>query len=98
MSGFTRPEVTGRRAGLSGASLPPAFLPVDAACRYLGVSRTRLYEHLAKLDPDIIVQLGGRTVVDVQRATALIASMPRGPRKPPKLPRAVKGKRRPPKS
>jgi hypothetical protein len=69
----------------------PAFLPVDPACRHLGVSRTRLYEHLVKLDPDIIVQLGGRTVVDIGRATALIAAMPRGPRKPQS--RAVKTKK-----
>jgi hypothetical protein len=79
--------------------LPPAFLAVADASRHLGVSRTRLYEHLVKLDPGIIVQLGGRTVVDVQRATALIANMPRGPRKAQS--RRVKGKGRrqtPPKS
>jgi hypothetical protein len=71
----------------------PAFLTVDPACRHLGVSRTRLYEHLAKLDPKIIVQLGGRTVVDVQRAVALIQSLPKGPRKP--QPRGAKGGARP---
>jgi hypothetical protein len=60
----------------------PAFAPVADACRYLGISRTRLYEHLAKLDSNIIVQLGGRTLVDIPRAVTLIASMKRGPRKP----------------
>jgi hypothetical protein len=67
--------------------LAPAFLPVDPACRHLGVSRTRLYEHLVKLDRDIVVQCAGRTLVDMQRATALIMSMPRGPRKPMALPK-----------
>jgi hypothetical protein len=89
MNRSARPEVTGRRA-LSGGSLPPAFLPVDEACAYLGISRTALYERLVPLDPGIVIQFGGRTLVDIARATALIASMPRGPRKP--QPRAVKGK------
>jgi hypothetical protein len=60
----------------------PAFAPIAEACRILGVSRTRLYEHLAKLDADILVQVGGRSVIDIPRAMALIASMKRGPRKP----------------
>jgi hypothetical protein len=77
------------------AVFAPAFLPVDQACRYLGVSRTRLYEHLVKLDPGIVVQLGGRTVVDIARATALIGSMPRGPRKPPGLSKGGGARRRP---
>jgi hypothetical protein len=77
----TRPEVTGRRAGLSGAPWLPAFAPVADACLILGVSRTRLYT-LARLDPNILVQVGGRTLVDIPRAVALIDSMPRGPRKP----------------
>jgi hypothetical protein len=77
-----RPEVTGRRAGLSGALWPPAFLPITMACAYLGISRTRLYGHLVPLDPTIIVQVGGRTLVDIPRAMALIDAMPRGPRKP----------------
>jgi hypothetical protein len=62
--------------------MPPAYLPVSEACAYLGVSRSRLYGHLARVDPGIVVQLGGRTLVDLGRATALIASFPRGPRKP----------------
>ena len=61
----------------------PAFAPVAEACLILGIRRTRLYEHLAKLDPAILVQVGGRTVIDIPRALALMASMPRGPRKPP---------------
>jgi hypothetical protein len=103
-----RPEVTGRRAGVVTTEVatvrpqpPPAFLPVDEGCVYLGISRTALYERLMPLDPGIVIQFGGRTLVDVARATALIASMPRGPRKPLGLPRAVKGTRRrqtPPKS
>jgi hypothetical protein len=70
-------------------AIPPAFLPVDAARSYLGVSRTKLYR-LAQLDPSILVQCEGRTLVDIARATALIASMPRGPRKPLRLPRFAK--------
>ncbi|HZZ25530.1 MAG TPA: hypothetical protein VFE60_24575 [Roseiarcus sp.] len=57
-------------------------MPVLPACRHLGISRTRLYEHLVPLDPGILVQVGGRTVVDIPRAVALIASMKRGPRRP----------------
>jgi hypothetical protein len=60
----------------------PAFMPVDPACRHLGVPRTRLYNHLAKIDPGIIVRIGGRSVVDIPRAEALIRAMPKGPRKP----------------
>jgi hypothetical protein len=59
----------------------PAFAPVPEACRILGISRTRLYD-LARRDPAIIVQVGGRSVIDIPRAVALIDAMPRGPRKP----------------
>jgi hypothetical protein len=62
--------------------LPPAFMPPAEACLYFGVSKTRLYDHFAKLDPGILVQVGGRTLVDVERLKALIAGMPRGPRNP----------------
>ena len=61
-------------------TLPPAYMPPDKACQYFGVSRTRLYD-FARIDPAIIVQMGGRSLVDVERLKALIASMPRGPRK-----------------
>ena len=37
---------------------------------------------MARLDPNILVEVGGRTLVDIPRAVALIDSMPRGPRKP----------------
>ena len=60
--------------------LPPAFMPLAEACWHFGISKTRMYE-LAKLDAGILVQLGGRTLVDVERLKALIASMPRGARK-----------------
>jgi hypothetical protein len=75
-------------------NLPPAFLPVNEARAYLGINRTALYERLAPLDPGILVQFGGRTLVDIARAKALIDAMPRGPRKPLALPRPGKGKRR----
>jgi hypothetical protein len=73
---------------------PPAFLPVDPACAHLGVSRSRLYDHLARLDPSILIQCEGRTLVDIARATALIAAMPRGKRAPLMKPRPGKGKGR----
>jgi hypothetical protein len=60
----------------------PAFAPIAEACQHLGVSRTRLYSHLVPLDAAIVVQLGGRSVIDMARAVSLIASMKRGPRKP----------------
>jgi hypothetical protein len=61
---------------------PPRFLPVTSACRHLGISRSRLYDDLAVRDPDIVIQLGERTLVDLPRLIALIAAMPRGKRKP----------------
>jgi hypothetical protein len=94
----TRPEVTGRRAGLSGGGQPPAlpklFATVAEARLCFGVSKTRLYDHLVPLDPDILVQVGGRTLVDVARLKALIDSMPRGPRKPSAPGRNRKGPKR----
>ena len=83
----TRPEVTGRRAGLSGGRQPPqpplpAYMTVAEACWHFRVSKTRLYCHLAKLDPDILRQVGGRSLVNVARTDALMESMPRGPRPP----------------
>jgi hypothetical protein len=65
----------------------PAFLPVDQACLYLGISRSNgLYRKLKQLDAGIFVQFGdGVTLIDIPRAVALIAAMPRGPRRPPGL-------------
>lgn len=61
----------------------PAFteIPRRGRCPYLGIGRNRIYD-LAQLDRNIIIQLGGRSVIDIPRAVALIASMKRGPRKP----------------
>jgi hypothetical protein len=80
------------------ALLPTRFATVSMACLLLGVSRTRLYDHLAKLDPGILVQVGGRTVVELRRVIALMASMPRGPRKPPEPGRNRKGRAKGPSS
>jgi hypothetical protein len=77
-------------------TLPKLFATVTEACLYFGVRKTRLYDHLAKLDGDILVQVGGRTLVDVERLKALIAGMPRGPRKPPAPGRNRKGRTRRP--
>jgi hypothetical protein len=60
--------------------LPPAFMPRADGCWHFGVSKTRLYE-LAKIDGDILVRIGGRTLVDAARLKALIDALPRGPRK-----------------
>ena len=84
---------------LSGAPLPPtppppAFMPPVEACLYFGASKTRLYDHFAKLDPGILVQVGGRTLVDVERLKALISGMPRGPRKQLAPDRNRKGRKR----
>jgi SpoVK/Ycf46/Vps4 family AAA+-type ATPase len=68
------PQGRGRDLFLSGA--------FRNACAHLGLSRSGLCR-LAKLDPDVLVQNGGRTLIDVAKATALIAAMPRGPRRPP---------------
>jgi hypothetical protein len=62
-------------------TLPKLFATVADVRLYFGVSKTRLYDHFAKLDPGILVQVGGRTLVDVERLKALIDAMPRGPRK-----------------
>jgi hypothetical protein len=60
---------------------PTLFAPIADACLIFGVSRTRLYDHFVKIDPSTLVQLGGRTLVDVERLKALIEALPRGPRK-----------------
>lgn len=60
----------------------PAFMWVSDACRYFGISRSRLCGHLVKLDDGILVQVGARTIVDMARLAALISAMPRGPRRP----------------
>lgn len=62
-------------------TLPKQFATVAETPALFGVSRTRLY-HLSHIDAGILVQLGGRTLVDVERLKALIEAMPRGPRKP----------------
>ena len=61
----------------------PAFaeIPSRGRCPYLGIGRNRIYA-LAQLDRNIIIRLGGRSVVDVARILELIDAMPRGPRKP----------------
>jgi hypothetical protein len=62
----------------------PAFTeipPPGGRCPYLGIGRNRIYA-LAQFDPNIIIQLGGRSVVDAHRILALIDAMPRGPRRP----------------
>jgi hypothetical protein len=61
------------------ATNPPLFLPIKA-CGYFGLSRTKLYS-LAKRDPDIVIRLDGRSLIDVARLTELIAALPRGARK-----------------
>jgi hypothetical protein len=74
------------------SATPPAFLPPKEACAHLGISRSRLYRDLTPLHPGVLVRLGGRTLVDVARLTALISNMPRGPRRPLTIVR--KGRRR----
>jgi hypothetical protein len=66
-------------------NMPPTLpavteIPSRGRCPYLGIGRSRIYA-LAQLDKNIIIRLGGRSVVDVARILELIASMPRGPRK-----------------
>jgi hypothetical protein len=75
-------------------TLPKLFATVAEACLCFGTSKTRLYDHLAKIDPGILVQMGGRTLVDVERLKAIIAGLPRGPRKPPAPDRNRKGRKR----
>jgi hypothetical protein len=73
--------------------LGPAHHRVGA-CALVGISPTRFYGKLVPLDPELIIRNGERSLVDVARLVSCIADMPRGPRKPLKLPRAAKGKRR----
>ena len=72
--------------------LPKLFATVAETRLCFAVNKTRLY-HLSNLDPGILVQVGGRTLVDVARLKALIAGMPRGPRKPSAPGRNRKGHR-----
>lgn len=66
---------------MSATVLPKLFTTMTETSAHFSVSKTRIYD-FAKTDPAIIVRIGGRTLVDVERLKALIASMPRGPRKP----------------
>lgn len=62
----------------------PAFTeipPPGGRCPHLGLARGRLYA-LSDIDPDVVIQLGGRSVIDAHRAYALVMQMPKGKRKP----------------
>jgi hypothetical protein len=76
-----------------GFVLPFVFGPIKKACAFLGIDDNRLYEQLEPLDPDILIQIGGRTLIDIPRTMMLIAAMPRGKRAPPKV-GPKKGERR----
>ena len=66
---------------MNETTLPKLFATVAETRLCFSVNKTRLYE-LSKLNSGILVQMGGRTLVDVERLKALIEAMPRGPRKP----------------
>jgi hypothetical protein len=82
--------------------MPVFFPPIRQGCRAAGISETWFYGVAAKIDPGVIIQLGGRSHMDFLRTLTLIAThFPRGPRKPLQLSRAGNGKGRrktPPKS
>jgi hypothetical protein len=78
-----------------GFILPFFFPPIKQGCRAAGISETWFYGVAAKIDPDVVIQLGGRSHMDFLRTLTLIATrFPRGPRKPLQLSRAGNGKRR----
>jgi hypothetical protein len=83
--------------------LPPGFvLPfiygeVSKACAFVGISETQFYLKWAVLDPELVIQNGERTLVDLPRLVRRVGSMPRGKRQPLGKPRP--GRRQtPPKS
>jgi hypothetical protein len=78
--------------------LPPGFvLPfiygqVDKACAFAGISESQFYERWVVLDPELLIQNGERSLVDLPRLIWRVGSQPRGKRKPLKLPKKGKGK------
>jgi hypothetical protein len=81
-----------------GFILPFVFAPVDEACAFVGISETQFYDKWVVLDPELLIQNGERSLVDVPRLIQRVGSGPRGKRKPLQLPRAAKGngRRKPP--
>ncbi len=80
-----RPDELAKAEGADKPSpLLPAVAPIPrrGRCPYTGIGRNRTYDLAKHHDPDIIIRMGGRSVVDVTRIIALVKSMPRGPRQP----------------
>jgi hypothetical protein len=67
---------------LSDPPCPPSPLSPAGAVAPIPLGRGRTYDLAKHHDPDIIIRMGGRSVVDVARIIALVKSMPRGPRQP----------------
>lgn len=55
--------------------IPPALLPINNACDYTGLGRTRMYE-LLKNQEISAVRIGGRTLIRRDSLDALIERSP----------------------
>jgi len=59
----------------SAAQDLPRYMPIPKACTYLGLGRTKIYD-LAGHGLIRIIKVGGRSLVDVDRALAWMATLP----------------------
>jgi hypothetical protein len=75
--------------------LPKLLGTVREASVILGLPRTAIYK-LAHDHPEILIQVNGRSLIDLELALAILRQMPRGPRKPPAPVRNRKGRTRRP--
>jgi predicted DNA-binding transcriptional regulator AlpA len=70
--GFIMPRAVDHNSVMEGVqSVEPMCLRVPAACRFVGIGRSRLYELIAAGDVEI-VKLGSSTLVLTESLRALI--------------------------
>jgi hypothetical protein len=71
------------------------FATIAEAEVILGMPRTAIYAKLIHRHPELLIRFGGRSLIDLEPAAAIVRDMPRGPRKPSAPDRNRKGPSRP---
>ena len=61
--------------------LPKLFGTITEASVIFGMSRTAIYDKLLRHHPELLIRFGGRSLIDLEPAAAILRGMPRGPRK-----------------
>jgi hypothetical protein len=62
-------------------TLPKLFGSIADSEVILGMPRTAIYDKLIRHHPELLIQFGGRSLIDLEAAAAIVREMPRGPRK-----------------